>query len=146
MDTAHHGNEAAWADGVIAAHPAVVVGVVARPEKVLGARELQTLVDHHSATLHPDWVAVVQLTQQVPALRRTLNTGAQEVIFLVEYYLEKEQKTTKTRFWNYFYIKLHFVAIEKGCLHAHAMDWQDGPVKKEMSWLVKNYLKIQKCN
>ena len=79
----------------------MVIGVVALPEEVLGARELQTLVDHEGATLHPDGVAVVQLAQQVPALRRALNTGAQEVPFLVEYYLEKEQKSRKrqnTRF------------------------------------------------
>ena len=46
------GDEAAGADGVVEAHPLLVVGVVAAPQEVLAAQVVGLLVDHPAAAVH----------------------------------------------------------------------------------------------
>ena len=54
------GDEAAGADGVVEAHPLLVVGVVAAPQEVLAARVVGLLVEHPAAAVHPDGVAAAE--------------------------------------------------------------------------------------
>ena len=51
------GDEAAGADGVVEAHPLLVVGVVAAPQEVLGALEVK---------MGKEIITQVQETQRVP--------------------------------------------------------------------------------
>ena len=49
----HVGDETAGADGVVEAHPLLVVGVVAAPQEVLVALVVGALIQHPAATFPP---------------------------------------------------------------------------------------------
>ena len=78
------GDEAAGADGVVEAHPLLVVGVVAAPQEVLGALEVGLLVDHPAAAVHADGVAAAEVRLQVGVVAAALIVAALEAPVLVE--------------------------------------------------------------
>ena len=78
------GDEAAGADGVVEAHPLMVVRVVTAPQEVLGALEVGLLVDHPAATVHADGVAAAEVRLQVGVVAAALIVAALEAPVLVE--------------------------------------------------------------
>ena len=78
------GDEAAGADRVAEAHPLLVVGVVAPPQEVLGAREVGLLIDHPAAAVHADGVAAAEVRLQVGVVAAALIVAALEAPVLVE--------------------------------------------------------------
>ena len=78
------GDEAAGADGVVEAHPLLVVGVVAAPQEVLAARVVGLLVEHPAAAVHPDGVAAAEAGLQVGVVAVALVVAALEAPVLVE--------------------------------------------------------------
>ena len=83
-DRTHVGDEAAGADGVVEAHPLLVVGVVAAPQEVLGAQVVGLLVDHPATAVHTHRIAAAQVRLQVGVVAAALIVAALEAPVLVE--------------------------------------------------------------
>ena len=84
----------AGADGVVEAHPLLVVEVVAAPQEVLAARVVRLLVHHPAAAVHPDGVAAAEAGLQVGAVAAALVAAALEAPVLVDGDLQVESKVT----------------------------------------------------
>ena len=80
----HVGDEAAGADGVVEAHPLLVVGIVTAPQEVLGAQIVGLLVDHPATAVHTHRIAAAQVRLQVGVVAAALIVAALEAPVLVE--------------------------------------------------------------
>ena len=78
------GDEAAGADGVVEAHPLLVVGIVTAPQEVLGAQIVGLLVDHPATAVHTHRIAAAQVRLQVGVVAAALIVAALEAPVLVE--------------------------------------------------------------
>ena len=80
----HVGDETAGADGVVEAHPLLVVGVVAAPQEVLVALVVGALIQHPAAAVHADGVTAAEVGLQVGVVAAALVAAALEAPVLVE--------------------------------------------------------------
>ena len=78
------GDEAAGADGVVEAHPLLVVGVVAAPQEVLVALVVRALIQHPAAAVHADGITAAEVGLQVGVVAAALIVAALEAPVLVE--------------------------------------------------------------
>lgn len=69
---AHHGDEAAGADGVAGARPLVEVRVIPPPQVILVSSVVWFLVDHEAAALHLDGAAAAEEAHQVRTVTAAL--------------------------------------------------------------------------
>lgn len=81
---AHHGNEVTGLDRVIDAQPMMEVRIVSSPQVVLVATVVGFFINHETATLHPDGVALVQEAHQVRTVTAALKMAPREVLALIE--------------------------------------------------------------
>ena len=120
------GDEAAGADGVVEAHPLLVVGVVAAPQEVLVALVVGALIQHPAAAVHADGVTAAEIGLQVGAVAAALVAVALEGPVLVESDLQNgrcweheaicspaEDAATGQR-WSIRYPALTFPMLAKG--------------------------------
>ena len=94
----HMRDKAAGADGVIDAHPLLVVGVVAAPQEVLVALVVGALIEHPAAAVHADGVAAAEVGLQVGAVAAALVAAALEAPVLVEGDLQNRRCGSMGRF------------------------------------------------
>ena len=80
----HVRDSAAGADGVVEAHPLLVVGVVAAPQEVLVALVVGALIQHPAAAVHADGVTAAEVGLQVGVVAAALVAAALEAPVLVE--------------------------------------------------------------
>lgn len=90
---AHHGNEVTGLDRVIDAQPMMEVRIVSSPQVVLVATVVGFFINHETATLHPDGVALVQEAHQVCTVTAALKMAPREVLALIQDDLDMEMVT-----------------------------------------------------
>lgn len=71
-------------DRVVDTHPVMEVRIVSFPQVVLVAVVVGFFIDHETATLHPDGVAVFQEAHQVHTVIAALKMAPREVLALIE--------------------------------------------------------------
>ena len=86
----HIRESTAGADGVIVAHPALVVWVLSPGQNVLVAGVVGLLVQHPAAALHLDGVAAAEVGVHVGAVGVALIGATLEVSVLIKYDLSAE--------------------------------------------------------
>lgn len=100
----------AGADAVVEAHPAVVVGVLARAEDVLVSHVVRLLIEHAVTAADTDGVAAVEVPEGVHAVTAALPVAALEVAALEEDNLKerkvRETKLYKDMLWDIFLNRL----------------------------------------
>lgn len=84
----HIGEGTAGADGVIVAHPALVVWVLASGQNILVASVVGLLIQHPATTFHLDGVAAAEVGVHVRAVGVALIRATLEVSVLIEYDLK----------------------------------------------------------
>lgn len=100
----HIGEGTAGADGVVVAHPALVVWVLASGQNILVASVVGLLIQHPATTFHFDGVAAAEVGVHVRAVSVTLIGAAQEIPVLIEYDLSQGedegggQETVRAKF------------------------------------------------
>lgn len=82
------GEHLTGADAVVEAHPAVIVGVLARAEDVLVPHVVGLLIGHPVTAADTDGVAAVEVSEGVHAVTAALPVPALEVAAFVEDYLD----------------------------------------------------------
>lgn len=84
----HIGEGTAGADGVVVAHPALVVWVLASGQNILVASVVGLLIQHPATTFHLDRVAAAEVGVHVRAVGVALIRATLEVSVLIEYDLK----------------------------------------------------------
>lgn len=74
----------AGADGVVVAHPALVLGVLSSGQHILVASVVRSLIQHPTAALHPDGVAAAEVGVHVWAISVALIGATLEVLILIK--------------------------------------------------------------
>ena len=77
-------DEAAGADGVIEAVPALVVGVLPSHEDVLVAHVVGSFIDHPGAAIHPDGVTAADVGAELGTVTAAFIVMTLEVLVLIE--------------------------------------------------------------
>lgn len=80
----HITDQAAGSNGVIEAHPALVVRVLPSGQDVLRAHVVGPLVKHPCPTLHPDGVAATEMGAEFGAIVAALKATTLEIFVLVK--------------------------------------------------------------
>lgn len=88
----HIRESTAGADGVVVAHPALVVWVLSSGQNVLVAGVVGLLVQHPASALHLNRVAAAEVGVHIRAVGVTLIGAALEVSVLVKYDLSPGEK------------------------------------------------------
>lgn len=81
---AHHENEVTGLDRVVDTHPLMKVRIFSFPQVVLIANVVGFFIDHETATLYPDGVAVFQEAHQFCTVIVALKMASTEVLSLIE--------------------------------------------------------------
>lgn len=84
IDCTYIRESATRADGVIVAHPVLVVWILSPGQNILVAIVVWFLIQHPAATLHLNGVAAVEVGVHVSAVGFTLMGAALEISVLVE--------------------------------------------------------------
>lgn len=91
---AYRWNHAAGSDTAADSHPTVVVRIVPFFHEILVACVICPFIDHETATLHSDGVAVAEIGMQICAVTRELITTALEIPVFIKNNLEHKTMIT----------------------------------------------------
>lgn len=87
----------AGADGVVVAHPALIVWVLPSGQDVLVAGVVWLLIQHPAATLYLNGVAAAEVGVHVRAVRVALIGAALEVSVLIKYDLDPGENRSEAK-------------------------------------------------